>query len=226
MSALPALRSIARGQRPNGKVLPPCRLEAFGSYFYGEEAIVHSFRHSPLDLSENATVVEAPGHFAAFDGENVLIADVSGDAIARLWRLGTGDPVETEPALGVSFDTDLVQSRADLAMRVEDHPALPRQAVPLVEEIGRSLARNWSVQDGPAPYRARSFLIRAFAQGSSGVALFAMHRLGPAAIRTAGFYYAAVLFEMQADKLCSHRVVRDLAGEAAIDGVQWRPRFE
>ena len=226
MSALPALRSIARGERPNGEVLPPCRLEAFGSVCYGEEAIVQSFRQAPLELSEDAAAVEIPGHLAIFDGDTALIADLSGDAIARLWRLGIGDPGETERALDVPFDADLTQSRADLAIRAEDHPALPPEAVPLVEDLGRSLSRGWSAQEGPSPYRARSFLVRAFAQGSRGVALFAVYRLGPASVRTAGFSYAAVLFEMQAGKLGSHQVIRDLAGEAAIDARPWRPRFE
>jgi hypothetical protein len=223
---LQSLFSIARGERPKGELLPPCRLEAFGSVFYGEEAIVLSFRRAPLVFSEHSTVVEADGHLAIFDGETVLIADVYGSAVSRLWRLGTGRPAEAERALAVPFDPDLVQSRGDLAMRAEDHPALTPNAVPHVEMIGQSVARGWSVEDGPAPYRLRSFLLRAFTQAGSGVALFATHRLGPTAVRTIGFSYAAALFRMEGDKFGTHRVVRDRAGEAAIESRQWTPRVE
>ena len=226
MSALDALRSLARGERPNGELLPPCRLEAFGSEFYGEEAIVQNFRQAPLNISEHSTVVEAPGHLAIFEGETVLVADVFDDAMSRLWRLGPGQPMETEPALGVPFDTDLMQSRGDIALRAEDHPALSRKAVPHVEAIGRFLARGWSAEHGPAAYRSRSFLIRAFDHGSSGVALFAVHRLGPAAVRSVGFFYAAALFRMEGDELITHRIVSDGAGEAAIDSALWRARVK
>lgn len=226
MSGLQALRSIARGERPSGKLLPPGRLGAFGSTFYGEEAIVHSFRQAPVDISEHATVVERDGHLAVFDGETVLIADLCGGALSRLWRLGPGEPVQAEPALGVPFDPDLRQSRGDLAMRAEDHLELSNEAIPQVEKIGRSLARAGSADGGPTPFRSRSFLIRAFSQGSNNVALFAVHTLGPATVRTAGFLYAAALINMEENELATQRVVRDSAGEAALDQLAWRPRVE
>jgi hypothetical protein len=215
---------VASGERPDGEVLPACRLEAFGSEFFGEEAIVLSFRQSPLLFSKHANVVEGEGHLALFEGDTALIADVYSSAVSRLWRLGAGQPTHAETVVDVPFDPDLMQSRGDLAMRAEDHPALSPEAAPHVEEIGRSLSRDWSQDDGPASYRLRSFLIRAFDNGKKGAALFAVHRLGPGTVRTAGFFYAAAQFQMEGAKLLNHRIVRDTAGEAAIGLRQWTPR--
>lgn len=226
MSAVQALRSLARGDRPDGEVLPPCRLEAFGSEFYGEEAIVQSFRREPVIFSKHATIVEVEGHLALFEGQTALVADLSGEAIARLWRLGAGEPMEAEPAIGVPFDADLMQSRGDLAMRAEDHPALSAHALPHVEETGRSLSRDWKLEDGPAPYRSRAFLVRAFTQADSSVALFAVHRLGPDAVRTAGFSYAAALFRTDGEKRVTRHIVRDKAGESAVLSRPWTPRVD
>ena len=57
--------------------------------------------------------------------------------------------------------------------------------------------------DGPSD-RVRAFLIRAWGQGDRGAGLFALHRLGPGPVRTAGFGYAAVLVDGADD-----RIVRD-----------------
>lgn len=226
MTALEALRSIARGDRPTGELLPPCRLEAFGSEFYGEEAIVQSFRREPFIFSEHATVVEGGGHLAMFEGDTALIADVFGNSVARFWRLDASEPVEAEPAIGVPFDADLFQSRGDLAMRADDHAELSAQALPHVEETGRSLSRDWKLEDGPAPYRSRAFLVRAFTQADSSVALFAVHRLGADAVRTAGFSYAAALFRTDGEKRVTRHIVRDKAGEAAVLSRPWTPRVD
>jgi hypothetical protein len=226
MSALDALRAVARGEQPVGELLPPCRLEAFGSEFFGEEAVVQSFRAAPLEISDEAIVVAGGGHLAIFDGETALIADVPGENILRIWRLGVGEPIAAEPAMGVPFDADLIQSGADLMMRAEDHPALLPEAVAEVEEAGRSLARDWRTVDGSAPYRSRTFLVRAFTRGSNTVALFAIHSLGSAAVRTIGFSYAAALFRADGEKPVTPRIIRDEAGEAAIELRPWKPRAE
>lgn len=226
MSAVTALRSLAQGERPRGDLLPPCRLEAFGTEAYGEEAIVQSFRRAPLTLAARADVVEAPGHLAIFDGDDVLVADLYGDAIGRIWRLGDGEPMAAEPALGVPFDPDLVQARTDVALRAADHPALAAEALVHVEAIGRAIARGWTAEDGAGAYRTRPFLIRAFSSGADGVALFAVHRLGPDAVRTSGFAYAAARFRTADGRLASHHVVRDRAGERAVAAAPWRARVD
>ena len=221
MSASDALRSIAGGHRPDGELLPPCRLEAAGAEFFSEEAIVHSFRNAPFAISDSAVVVESKDHLAIFDAETALIADVFGGNIGRLWRLGPGEPLAAELAIGVPFDTDLMQARGDLAMRREDHPGLAPEAAAAVEEVGRALARDWPASDSAPGYRTRSFLIRAFTSGNASVALFALHTLGSGAERTVGFSYAAALLDMNGGHAI--RIVRDRAGEAGMNTRPWVP---
>ena len=226
MSALQAIRSVARGERPSGELLPPCRMEAFGSEFYGEEAIVHRFRRSPFLISDQTTLVQAEGHFAAFDGDTALFADVSGGNVARLWRLGPSPLVEAEPALDVPFDPDLSQSRGDVALRAEDHPALSPEAFPHVEQIGRELSRSSSEEQGPVRYRVRALVIRAFTEDNVGAALFSLYHVGHSAVRTTGFSYAAALFRLDENELTTCRIVTDAAGRSAVDARPWRPRVE
>ena len=226
MSAIEVIRSLARGERPHGGLLPPCRLEAFGSDFYGEEAIVHRFRQSPVLTSDHATVVHGQGHLAIFEDDTALFADVHGGNVSRLWRLGPGQAVKAEPALDVPFDPDLSQSRGDLAMRAEDHPALLPEAFPHVEQIGRELSRGSPEEPRPLAYRSRAFLIRAFTQDNLGAALFAMYHVGPSAVRTTGFSYAAAVFRLEENELAASRVVTDVAGRGAVDARPWRPRVE
>ncbi|MES3020845.1 MAG: hypothetical protein V4857_04590 [Pseudomonadota bacterium] len=224
MSALIALRKIAAGERPHGELLPPCRLEAFGVEVYGEEAIVQSFRNAPLAIPASAQVVAAEGHIAVFEGEHALFADLYGEDIARVWRLGPGQPAPAEPAIGVPFDPDLWQARRDAALRREDHPALSEAGVAAVEEIGLDLARKWEAGGGPGDYRVRPFLLRAFSAGERGAALYAVYRLGPSARRSAGFSLVAANFEVTGGKLSGYSVVRDQAGEAAVEQAPWQPR--
>lgn len=224
MNALTALTNIAAGKRPHGELLPACRLEAFGVEVYGEEAIVQSFRQAPLAIGSAAQVIAAPGHIAVFDGGHALFADLYGEDIGRIWRLGAGQPAQAEPAVGVPFDPDLWQARRDLAWRREDHPALTEEGAGAVEAIGAGLARNWEPEDGPGDYRVRPFLLRAFSQGGQGAALFAVYRLGPLAKRSAGFSLAAVTFELAGGALAGYATLRDQAGEAAVQQAPWLPR--
>jgi len=226
MNALTALSNIAAGKRPQGELLPACRLEAFGIELYGEEAIVQSFRQAPLAIPARAQVIRVPGHIAVFDGEHALFADLYGEDIARIWRLGPGLPAHAEPAVGVPFDPDLWQERRDLAWRREDHPQLSEAGADAVHAIGCKLARHWEPGNGAGDYRVRPFLLRAFdGQGDGqGAALFAVYRLGPSAQRSAGFSLVAASFQLAGGALASHALVRDLAGEAAVQQAPWLPR--
>ena len=224
MSALTALRKVAGGSRPDGELLPPCRLEAFGVEAYGEEAIIQSFRRAPLEISASAEVIVAEGHIALFEGEHALVADLHGEDIARIWRLGPGDPAIGERAIGVPFDPDLWQSRRDVALRREDHPALSEDGAAAAEAIGRDLARKWQSGGGPGDYRVRPFLLRAFSADERGAALFAIYRLGPLAQRSAGFSLVAARFQVAGGKLSGYAVIRDQAGESAVQNALWRPR--
>ncbi len=222
MSARTALLALAAGQRPAGALLPPVRLHAGGAELFGEEAAVHAFRRAPIVFSDAAEVLEADGHVAIFEGENALFASTYGDLIARIWRLGPGEPGAVEPAIGVPFDTDLRQSRVDVAFRAEDHPALAADAAAAVVAIGANLAHGWAAGEGEGAYRTRPFVLRAFSNGDRGAALFALFRLGPDAVRSAGFSFAAVRFRFDGSGVAEHHVVRDLSGEAAVGAAPWR----
>lgn len=222
MSAKQALLALAAGQRQAGSLLPPVRLNAGGAESFGEEAVVHAFRRAPIGFSGAAEIVEADGHFAIFEGETALVASLYGDLIARIWRLGPGAPGEVEPALGVPFDTDLRQSRVDVAFRAEDHPSLAVEAIPAVQTIGRDLAHGWTEGHGEGAYRTRPFVIRAFSDGDRGAVLFALFQLGSDVIRSAGFTFAAAHFRFAGEKVIERHIVRDLAGEAAIVAAPWR----
>jgi hypothetical protein len=224
MSSLQLIRSVARGERPNGELLPPCRLEAFGAEFYGEEAIVQYFRLSPLQVSEHAAVVQGERHLAIFENDTALFADLFEGKISRLWRLGPGPVAAAEPALDVPFDADLNQARGDVAMRAEDYPDISPEVFPVLQKIGRDLSRDWSEEQGPAPYRTRAFLIRAFTQDDAGAALFSLYQVGHAPVRTTGFSYAAALFRMEGKDLATCRIIEDLSGAQAVEARVWRPR--
>jgi hypothetical protein len=192
-------------------------MEAQGATFYSEEAIVEAFRNEPFSL-EGAVTVESDRHAAIFVGNAAVVADVYGSNIARIWRLGMGEPGPPEPSLGVPFDPDLMQARGDLAFRIKDHPQLSKAGAAGLEKVGRALARDWSSDEGPAPYRVRSFLVRAFSAQSTTVGLFAVYRMSGGRVRASGFAYAAALLQ---DARPDSLIIRDVAGEIAIGSRPW-----
>lgn len=219
MTSTSVLKALAAGRRPEGgEILPSCRMEAHGATFYSEEAIVEAFRSAPLLLGAAAVTVATDRHAAIFDGNSAIIADVYGTSIARIWRLGAGELGPPEPSLGVPFDPDLMQARGDLALRLEDHPQLSAAGAMGLEQAGRALARDWSPDEGPAPYRVRSFLVRAFSARSSTVGLFAVYRMSGGRVRASGYAYAAALLE---DERPDPVIIRDVAAEVAIGTRQW-----
>ncbi len=220
MNMQEVLRALAAGKRPVRGLLQTCRMEAFGSEFYGEEAIVEALRSAPFTISADAIWVDAAGHLCMIDGEAALIADIAEGGIGRLWRLGGGAPAVREPRIDVAFDPDLLQARDDVFLALSDHPSLAADAADGVVAIGRSLARDWPAEPGRAPYRARAFAIRAFGDAASGAALFAVYRLGPGNVRTAGFTLAAIVWQGE-----RQTIVRDRAGEAASIEPAWSPRI-
>ena len=223
MTTIASLRALASGARPQGELLPPCQLSAFGASAYGEEAIVQSFRNAPLALSDAARTVEAEGHCAIFEGDNAIFADLYGTTIARIWRLGPGESAETEPMIGVPFDPDLCQARGDIAFRVEDHPAFAVDAADALVRIARDEARSFRPGEGRGPYRSRVFVIRAFGARREAAALFAVHRLGPDAQRSAGFSFVGTRFRAEDGSPADIQIVHDRAGEAAVERAVWRP---
>jgi hypothetical protein len=216
MSAVETLRMLAMGERPAAGLLHTVRLESFGVEAYGEEAVVESFRGSPFELSDTAITIKTPGYVAVFDGSTALIADLYGDNIARIWRLGDGDARDGEAGVSVVFDPDLAQARGDLFLAASDHPALEANAVDRAVAAGRAINR-----ENAESYRTRAFAIRAFGTADEGVALFAVYRLAGEPARTSGFVMAAA--HWTADNL---QIVRDLAGEQSVAKRLWTPRIE
>ena len=223
MNAPDALRMLAAGQRPDDALLPPVRLFAGGAEYFGEEAVIHAFRRAPLILSEGAETIQTDGHIAIFEGDNAMFAVLYGDRIARIWHMGTGEPGHAEPMIGVPFDTDLRQSRRDVAFRAKDHPALAEADAQTVESIGRQLAHGGAAV-GKA-YRTRPFVIQAFTGAGRGAALFATHRLGGETVRSTGFSFVGAAFHSGGGDLTESRVVHDFAGLKSIEQRPWRTGF-
>ncbi|WP_426169614.1 hypothetical protein [Sandarakinorhabdus sp. DWP1-3-1] len=204
MTDIATLRALAAGQAADG-LLHMCRLAAFGVELYGVPAILEGFRAAPLQLAADCDGIELPGHLAIVDGDRALIADVGEGGIARMWRLGPGLPGAAEPRIDVAFDPALTQAGSGLAFAASDHPALAPAGVARVLAIGDGIPQAFP--DG----RSHVFVVRAFGDDAHGAALFAVHRLGPGPVRSAGFVHVAALWR-DGDV----RIVRDAAGEAAI----------
>lgn len=215
MSALETLRTLAAGKRPTSSLLHTARLAAYGSEFYGEEAIVEALRLDPRPLSNAAQVLTAPGHAAIFDGHLALFADLNGELVGRIWLIGNSQPVAREPGLSVAFDPDLAQARGDVFAQASDHPALEDEAFEQVLIAGRSI-----VNDDPTSYRTRALCVRAFGSNVEGAALFAVCRLTGQPVRTSGFAMAAACWAPD-----GITIVRDSSGEAALTEAAWTPRI-
>ena len=213
-TVIDTITQLRAGQRPQTGVMHTCRLHGFGSEAYGIEAIVERFRTMPYAIASDQVVVTAPGQLALFAGAGAMIAEVAGNQIARLWRVGPGAPVLPEPGISVVFDPDLAQARGDVFFAASDHPALAPNAAPRVEAIGRDLART------DMGYRARAFAIRAFGTNDEGAALFAVHQLSADSVRSSGFVHVAVRWAGE-----TVVTVRDTAGEAANAASPWTPRI-
>jgi hypothetical protein len=226
MSVVETLFSIARGDRPEGNLVPSCRLEMSGAEFYGEEAIVSAFRKSGLRVSGNADIIKSASNIAIFDGEVVLFADILNDNICRIWCLSNGELIEAEPAIGVPFDPDMNQKRGDVIVSPSDYPELDEEVLQHVETIGREISHGGTAGKNEPDYRIRAFLIRAFNNGNHGAALFAVHRLSSGTVRTAGFSYVAARFQTDGKDLAGHSVVQDESGKMAVESKPWRSRVE
>lgn len=182
MSVGDALRRLAQGQSTPA-LLHTCRLEAFGTSFQGEEAVLQALRQQGDDLAKADVLVGA--RHAVLLGEGVaLIADLFDGRIGRLWRIGPAIATPAETGIAVAFDPDLTQARGGLFMRAEDHPELPPDALPQVQASAETLIARES-----RALRTRLFLIRAFAADGQTVALFARYRLQPG--EALGFSYVA-----------------------------------
>ncbi len=187
MSLHETLAALCAGHRPaNDGLLGNARMEWGGGEAYGEEAILESFRGTPLDPAQGIGV-RGVSSAAWIGGDTALFADLYDGRIGRLWRLGPGSPPPAEPAVAVAFDTDLKQARGTVAFREADHPGLDAWATEAVVAAGNALLVTDHVQQ---LHRIRAYVIRAFSTGDEAVALYAVHRLTAETPRRAGFGYA------------------------------------
>lgn len=204
MSTLDNLRRLVGGiPGPNG-VLGACRLESGNVDAFGIEAVTDVFRRAPLAGAATATVVKARGHLAIFSDTEAVIADLYGDAVGRLWRVGQSDPGLPEPAVSVAFDTDLRQARASIFVSAAEHPALDPAALDRLMALGLELVHD--ADPAHAAFRARAFAVRAFGNAERGCALFAIHALAPNPVRSLRLCFAAVRWNG-----ALAQIVRDLA---------------
>lgn len=203
MSALPTLRMLAAGLPVTAGILGACRLESGNVDAFGIEAVGDAFRRAPVSDAAVADAIEATGHLAIFGRNEAVIADLFGDAIGRLWRVGHGDPGTPEPSVSVAFDTDLRQARADVFVSATDHPALAPEGVARVMAIGRVLVDDRTPEF--AAFRTRAFAVRAFGSGTRGCVLFAVHALAPNPARMPSLSFAAARWDG-----ATTQVVRDL----------------
>lgn len=183
------LRTLASGAPVATGILGACRLESGNVDAFGTEAVSDAFRRAPLGDAATAVAIEADGHVAIFGESEAIVADLFGDAIGRLWRMGQNDSGTPEPAVGVAFDTDLRQARADVFVSATEHPALDPAALDRVVTLGRTLVHDTA--PAFATFRARAFAVRAFGDGERGCVLFAIHALAPNPARTPHLSFAA-----------------------------------
>ncbi|MGB3740132.1 MAG: hypothetical protein WA948_12370 [Pontixanthobacter sp.] len=224
MNAIDTLKQLATGNRVQGALLPPCRLDGWGGEAYGEEAIVNRFRQDPLDISDASHAVVSAHHAAVFAGNVALFADLYDGGILRIWRLGPGPCCPVEPAIGVAFDTDLHQARRDVAFRADDHIDLADGATDAILQIGYDIAHGRA--EGVAPdWRTRPFVLRAFSAADTHAVLFAVHRVGPGQHRSNGFSFVAAYIAARPDDRNDPRIVRDIAGEKTVERAEWRTGF-
>jgi hypothetical protein len=203
VTALQTLRALASAAPSFTGILGACRLESGNVDAFGIEAVTDAFRSAPMADAETALAIEAPGHLAIFGEHEAIIADLYGDNIGRLWRMGQVDAGVPEPAVSVAFDTDLKQARADVFASAAEHPALSPDAIERVMTLGRTLVHDTSVEF--ATFRARAFALRAFGSQAHGCVLFAVHSLAPNPTRTPHLGFAAARWDGAATQ-----IVRDL----------------
>lgn len=189
MSALHFLRALAGGEPATPGILNACRLESGNVDAFGTEAVSDSFHRAPMSDYARAVAIEAPGHLAIFGEAEAIVADLFGDTIGRLWRVGQAEPGTPEPAVSVAFDTDLQQTRASVFVSLADHPALEPAALDRVVALGRNLVAEATANR--RSFRARAFAARAFGNNDRGCVLFAIQGLAPNPVRVPQLSFAA-----------------------------------
>jgi hypothetical protein len=219
MSAVETLRTLISGARPASGLLHTARLDGFGREAYGEEAVVKCFQMDREPLSDETRTISVPGHLALIDHNRVWFADLAGNAIARIWRLGPRlTDGGTEPALDVVFDADLTQSRGGVFMAASDHPGLASDACSVISAAAKSIVQDYQPSDRITSDRTRVFVIRAFGNLELGAALCTVYRLAGRDKLSSGFALAAIYWSGE-----SVQTICDADSEWAVTSAQWTP---
>ncbi len=217
MSGEAILRALAAGDRlPGGTVLQNARMSACGRELYGEEEILALFARDPLGSDLRALAGERLA--VLYSEREALFAELSGAHVARLWRLGPGEPLDVEPAISVPCDADLIQACGGLMLDPSDHPDLAAADVARLEAAGPDIAGAWRGGESPGVLRARSFCLRAFSTGGAVAGLFGVSIVAGASTRISGFVHAAAVIEG------GTLIVPDAAGWDALQRSVWQPR--
>lgn len=213
MSVADQLIRLATGVRPACDwLLGTCMLATVGVELVGEEAIVAHFRDQPLPLAE-AVVYRSPTALALFAGEAALFADLYGENVGRLWRVGA--PAAPRPrAVAVPFDPDLQQARGDIGFDPQLFPELDEVAAAHVAAAARELVQTSSA------FRTRCFVLRAFVDADTAVALVTRYQHDAPPAESIGFSYAALRRRYAGETDLGGTVVTDAAG-----GDGWEPRL-
>ena len=175
MSALENLQRLVIGVTVAEGVLGACRLESGNVDAFGIEAVNYAFRRAPMADTATGVVVPGQGHLALFNDSEAVVADLFGENVGRLWRIGQAEPGTPEPAVGVAFDPDLRQARGAVFVSAVEHPALDPAALGRIEAFGHELVDK--AMPGHATFRSRAFVVRAFGSNEQGCVLFAIHAL-------------------------------------------------
>lgn len=217
MSGEAMLRALAAGERvPGGTVLQNARMSAGSRELYGEEEILAFFASHRLGSDLRALTVERLA--VLYSDREALFAELCGAHVARLWRLGPGEPFEAEPAISVPSDADLMQACGELLLDPSDHPDLAATDVARLEAAGPDIACAWSGGESSGLLRARSFCLRAFSAGGKVAGLFSVSIVAGACTRISGFVHAAAILDGET------LVIRDSAGWDALQRSVWQPR--
>lgn len=204
-AACEALVALAGGRGgPGEALLHNVRFEGWGTEAAGEEAVLELTQLAPFQSDRWERIADV--HGAAVIADDVVwIADTANDRLARVWRLGPGQPVPAEPMLAVPFDTELQQARRS---RLE----VGLQGLPtnIVADLATAVA------EAAGGIRRRAFPLRAIIDDRNVFLLFAVYRLAGRPVRTSGFTYTAARMPLNGS-IDAAVILRDAAGEAAAD---------
>lgn len=211
MNAVQALLSLVRGAPGAAAgLLPAVRAEGWGSDAFAPESVIAMFRGDVIDGDEASwdTVVDQNG--AALIGANqIVVADLIEERVARLWRIGPGPLQPFERAITVPFDPDLRQHRGDIVGASEWG-----KNEPYIRRAGDAL------QAALAAYRLRLFPLRKIGPPERCLILFKAYLMSGEQQKRDGFVSAAVLLEGD-----SCQVFRDGTGEAELAARHSAPRI-